>query len=531
MRYFCAFILRFAAGVLCFFPAALLTTAWAGDMTPKTLVYSWHGNVGPLNPHLYSPNQMFAQAMVYEPLVRYGDNGQIIPCLAESWEMSADGLRWLFHLRRGVVFSDGTPFNARAVKMNMDTVILNRDQHSWLGVISLMTEIRITDDYTIQITLKNPYSPILYELTLVRPFRFLSPAAFPESGNTADGIKSAVGTGCWKLVKTRLGEYDIFERNERYWGAKPDIAKIVVRVISDPNTRAVAFETGEIDLIYGDDQISPDTFKRFQSDPRYTARISQPIATRALAVNSGRMPTSDPAVRRAIQHAVNKDSIVKGIFLGTETRADTLLSGKLPYCDLGLAPYHYDPVMSENILDKAGWKKTDRDRFRSKDGVPLAVDICFIGKSAIEKSVSEVLQADLQKVGIRTKLNGVEEDMFGRKQKEGDFHLIFNDTWGAPYEPHSYCSSMRIPSHADYQAQTGLPMKAEIDRKISMALISMDEKERQESYRYVLSTLYEQAIYLPISFSTGYVVHGSKLSGVFYGPTNYEIPFEKMIRN
>ncbi len=527
MRKF-SFILRLT---VCFFITALPAALWAGDSAPKTLVYSWHCNVGSLNPHLYSPNQMFAQAMVYEPLVRYGDNGQIIPCLAESWEMSADGLRWVFHLRKAVVFSDGTPFNARAVKMNMDAVMLNASRHSWLGLIPLIAETRITDEYTVEIILKSPYSPILYELTLVRPFRFLSPAAFPESGSTADGIKSAVGTGCWKLVKTKLGEYDIFERNERYWGTKPDIATIMVRVISDPNTRAVAFETGEIDLIYGDDQISPDTFTRFRRDPRYTARISPPISTRVFALNSGRMPTSDPAVRRAIQHAVNKDAIVKGIFLGTEIRADSLLSDKLPYCNLGLVPYPYNPAMSETILDAAGWKKADGDRFRSKDGVPLAVDICFIGTSAIEKSVSEVLQADLQKVGVQAKLNGVEEDMFGRKRKEGDFHLISNDTWGPPYEPHSYCSSMRIPSHADYQAQIGLPMKAEMDRKIGQALNSVDEKERRESYRYVLTTLHEQAIYLPISYTTGFFVHGRKLSGVFYGHTKYEIPFEKMIRN
>ena len=97
---------------------------------------------------------------------------------------------------------------------------------------------------------------------------------------------------------------------------------LLVKVIPDPNTRAMAFETGEIDLVYGDGQISLDTFDRFCRDRRYTARISPPLATRAVAINSNRGPTKDKAVRLAIQHAVNEDAIIKGIFSDTEIKAD-----------------------------------------------------------------------------------------------------------------------------------------------------------------------------------------------------------------
>jgi nickel transport system substrate-binding protein len=102
---------------------------------PKTLVYSWPSNVGPLNPHLYSPNQMFAQAMVYEPLLRYGRDGSIMPWLAQSWEISADGREYTFDLRRKVFFSDGTPFDAEAVKKNHDAVLANAKRHTWLEMI------------------------------------------------------------------------------------------------------------------------------------------------------------------------------------------------------------------------------------------------------------------------------------------------------------------------------------------------------------------------------------------------------------
>ncbi len=506
----------------------VLTAAPYPEKSPDTLVYSWNANVGPLNPHLYSPNQMFGQAMVYEPLVRYSADGKIIPWLAERWESSPNGREYTFYLRRDVRFSDGTPFNAQAVKKNHDTLKDNADRHDWLELIAQMQKTEVVSEFTVKVTLKEAYYPILQDLALVRPIRYLSPTAFPQSGNTADGIKSSIGTGPWKLVESKLGEYDLFERNDHYWGVKPAVRRILVKVIPDPNTRAVAFETGEIDLIYGDGQISLDTFDRFKNDPRYTAAISQPLATRAIAMNSNRGATRDIAVRRAISHAVDKAALIKGVFLNTEIKADTLYPANIPYCDLNLPPYEYGPAKSAELLENAGWKLDSKDGLRRKQGKPLSVDLCFVGNNAVMKSVAEVLQADLAKVGIQVALIGEEQDAFYKRQHEGQFDLIFNDTWGPPYEPHSYVSSFRVPSHADYQAQLGLSMKKELDAMIGKVLVTQVEEKRQALYRHILTALHEAAVYLPISYTTGLRVNGSNLSHVFYGPTKYEIPFEKM---
>lgn len=496
---------------------------------PNTLVYSWTSNVGPLNPHLYSPNQMFAQAMVFEPLVRYGLDGKIKPWLAERWEISPDGREYTLHLRKGVTFSDGTPFNAAAVKKNIDAVMANPKRHAWLELVHQIQGTDVMDDHTVKVVLKDPYYPFLQDMALVRPFRFLSPSAFPDGGNTADGIKAAIGTGPWVRVESKLGEYDLFARNERYWGPPPPVEKIMVKVIPDPNTRAVAFETGDVDLIYGSGQISLDTFDRFRIDPRYQTLISQPLATRAIALNSARGSTRELAVRRAIQHAVDKKAIVEGVFLDTEIKADTLYSPNIPYCDLGLPAYVYNPSEAEKILDQAGWKRKADAKFRMKAGQLLAVDLCFVGNDAVMKAVAEVLQSDLQQVGIKVNLLGEETDSFYKRQKEGEFNLIFNETWGPPYEPHSYLSSWRVPSHADFKAQSGLPMKKEIDASIGRVLITTDENERSQIYRDILTTIHEQAVYLPISYTTGLIVHPEKIEGAAYGPTKYEIPFERML--
>lgn len=500
---------------------------------PDTLEYSWSSNVGVLNPHAYSPNQMFAQAMVYEPLVRYGANGEVEPWLAESWTISEDGRTYLFTLRRGVRFSDGTPFDATAVKKNFDAVLTNAKRHDWLEFIAQIDETEAVDAHTFRLKLKHAYYPTLQELCLIRPMRFMAPSAMPEDLNTGKGIKKAVGTGPWKLVEIRKGEYDVFEANEYYWGHKPAFKRLVVKVIPDSDGRAVAFDTGEIDLIYGSGghgsgQIGLDTFARFQARKDLVTDISPPLATRTLAINSNRFPTDDLAVRRAILHGVDKDAIVKHIFLGVERRADTLFSPSQPYCDLGLKRFGFDPAKAAALLDGAGWKLDEGTGYRVKDGRELALDVCFVGNDSLQKSVAEVVQGDLKRLGIRVRLVGEEKDSFLTRQKSGEFGMIFGDTWGSPYDPHSFCSSMRKPAHADYQAQLGLPMKADIDREIGEVLVSVDEGRRREMYRHILTTLHEQAVYMPLSYMTNIYVHRPELGGVGFGDTKYEIPFERM---
>ncbi|WP_320171040.1 nickel ABC transporter substrate-binding protein [Maridesulfovibrio sp.] len=528
MDKFNKFLFVFAVAFFCIY---LITPAHAAES--KTLNYSWSTNVGKLNPHAYSPNQMFAQAMVYEPLVRYGKNGRIEPWLAESWTISPDGRTYTFNLRKGVVFSDGTPFDAKAVKQNFDAVLHNSKRHDWLEFIAQIGKTEVVDSNTFRLTLKHSYYPTLQELSLIRPMRFLAPSGFPDNGDTAKGVKKPIGTGPWKLVEIKKGEYDLFEANERYWGEKPHFEKLLVKVIPDSDGRAIAFDTGEIDLIYGSGghgsgQIGLDTFQRYQADKNLITGISQPLATRMLAINSNRFPTDDIAVRKAILHGVNKGAIVKHIFLGVERQAETLFAPDKPYCDLKLAPFAFDTKQAEALLDEAGWKKEKGQDYRSRDGKTLELTLCFVGNDSLQKSVAEVVQGDLKKIGIKVRLVGEEKDSFLSRQKSGEFGMIFGDTWGSPYDPHSFCSSMRKPAHADYQAQLGLPMKKEIDRKISEVLLSVDEKKRQDLYRDILTTLHEQAVYLPLSYMTNIYVHRPGLKGVEFGNTKYEIPFELM---
>jgi nickel transport system substrate-binding protein len=519
----------------CFCALCLWFLPLLANAAENQLVFSWQVNAGPLNPHLYSPNQMYAQNMLYEPLVKYGNNGAIIPWLAEKWDISPDGKTYTFTLRQGVRYTDGASFDAASVVKNFEAVRANFKRHKWLELVNRIDSLEAPDARTFVLHLTSPYYPTLQELALIRPLRFLSPNAFPASGNTAEGIKQPVGTGPWVLAESRLGEYDLFVRNEQYWGAKPSIEKIRVMVVGDPNSRLTAYETETVELIYGPGghaagQISLDAFKALAADKKNIATISGGMGTRALCLNSNRCPTAELAVRQAIAHAVDKEALVKGIFLGVEKRADTLFATDIPYCDLGLKPFSFDRAEAARLLDEAGWKLPPGGKFRVKNDAPLEVEFCFVGNDALHKAVAELLQGELAKVGIAVKLTGDEPDAFSKRQQNGTFGIIFNDTWGPPYEPHAMVSSMRSPAHADFQAQAGLPMKKEIDDKIGQVFTTTEETARQALYRDILTTLHEQAVYLPLTYMTNIMVHRKGLTVKGFAPIKEIVPFEEMAK-
>lgn len=492
--------------------------AYSATAAP-TLTYSWPTNAGPLDPRGYSPNQMYAQAMVYEPLVRYTAEGTLEPWLATHWSVSPDGKTYTFTLRDNVQFSDGSLFNAAAAKANLDAVLANAKRHQWMELVSTLDRVEAPDEHTLVLHLKHPYYPTLMELAQVRPLRFAAPDAKPGT---------PVGTGPWVLAQTRRGEYDRFERNEHYWGAKPAYGAVLVKVISDPDSRAIALQTGELDLIQGaEGEISPGTFVRLR-DAGFNTAISAPLATRTVAMNTGQAPTNELVVRQAINQAVDKDTIIAKVLHGLEPRADALFSSNMPYANIGLKALPYDPDHTRQALDAAGWKIPAGKTVREKDGQPLSTELVFLGTSALQKSLAEIIQGELAKVGIEVKLRAEEEGSLVQRQREGRFGMIFADTWGAPYDPHSFVSSMRYPGHADYMAQRGLPMKDAIDHEIAEVLGQTDEGKRAEGYREILTTLHDQAVYLPVSYLPAISVSAKGVDNVQFGSTLFDVPFEAM---
>ena len=498
--------------------------AAAVNGSDQELVFVNYRDIRDLNPHLYA-GEMYAQSILYDTLVSITEDGYE-GCLAESWTISEDGKIYTFKIRDGVTFSDGTVCDANAILANFNAVIENKDRHTWLEMMNLLVGVSAPDDHTFVIELSEAYYPMLTELGCIRPFAMISPNCMINR-STKDGVSRYIGTGPYVLTDFETDQYAVFERNENYWGEKPEIERITVKVIPDNQTRIMALESGEIDLIFGKNMLDADAISQYVDSDKFEVALSNPTSTRHIVLNTTNEILSDTAVRQALQHATNRTAISEGIFYGLEQPADTLYAATVPYCDVELTPYEYSTETASSMLDEAGWIMGSSG-IREKGGKKLELDLLYNSDSVTEKTISEYLQSEYLKLGISLNIHGEEEQSYRDNMKAGNFDMVFNICWGMPYDPQSSLAAMRAPVYGDFAAQQGLADKKEIDQAITDILTTTDEEERQELYRFVLTRLHEDAVYIPLTFECNKALYTKNLQGVHFGTDQYDVPFSDM---
>lgn len=503
-------------------------SAYAADpvKTEETLTFLNFRDLRDLNPHLYG-GEMFAQEMLFEGLITLGNDGSYHPAVAESWTISPDGRTYTFKIRQGMTFSDGEKLDAYAVQKNFDALIDNKKRHTWLEMMRLLVSAKALDENTFEIKMREPYYPMLTELAVTRPFAFVSPKVMKD-GKTKDGVTAFVGSGPWILKEHVVDQYSVFERNESYWGKKPAYKRVVVKVIPDNQTRILALEKGEADLIWGKNMVDADALNKYRNSDKFGIAVSSPTSTRQIVLNTGNEFLKDANLRRALQHATHKAAISQGVFHNLEPVADTLYSKTIPYCNVDLKTYEFDMKKAAQILKDAGYTRDGRRAPLMKDGKVVSLNLLYNSNSVPEKTIAEFLQSEFGKLGVQLSIRGEEEQSYRDNMKNGNFDMVFNICWGTPYDPQSSLAAMRQRVYGDYAAQLGLPDKAEIDKAITEILTSTDEARRQELYTFVLNHLHDDAVYIPITYETNKALFNKKVCGVGFLSNQYEVPFTDM---
>lgn len=485
----------------------------------QTLIIGMAFDTGSLDPH--DPNYTYSAFipidMVYEPLVVYNEDGSIGPGLAESWEISDDGLVWTFHLRHNVSFHDGTPFNADAVRWNMDRW-LKEPNHSWLPITTVVDSIETPDDYTVILKMNKFYYPSIQDLTLNRPVRFLSPKGVDENGN----FTSAIGTGPWRLVEWEPERRSVFVPYEDYWGEKPQyLKKVILEVIPDSQTRIASLLSGDIHLTGGDNigPITIETVPMLQGTPNIQLLTGEGSVSYLLMMNYTRPPFNDVLVRKALNHAIDREAISKKLFQGLAGVAQGIFSDNMPYVTQNPEFYTYDPDQARTLLTEAGWTPGDGG-ILEKNGQSFKV--IYILESETyppAKTIMEVIQAELLEIGIDMEIRQVDFGGWSEAMDNHDYDMSGRITWGAPYDPHSSFGMFRtgptgaVPIFADPQ----------LDVMIDDVLSERDEKSRQEVYTKIWQFMDENAVAIPIIYTTRIYALNDRVIGFKLPPTEYDI--------
>ncbi len=360
--------------------------------------------------------------MVYNNIVGLGTGGEILPELAASWDISADGKQVTFHLVKGVKFSDGTDFNAEAVKWNGDRIM---DPSVGSGVRSRfdgVDRIEVNDSNTVTYHLKKPFRPFLSFLTELPGF-ILSPTAVDKyngySDRQSESGRNPVGTGAFNWVDWRVGDQVIVERNDKYWDkGRPFLDKFILKFISDDTVRLAMVRTGETDIIEG---IGEDDLELLKNEPNVKVDGAKGGRTHVLWSRVNQDPWSNNDVLQAIAYAIDRQTYLNTVHSGIGRPAYTMTSIGWAH-DPNLMPFTFDLGKAQQKMKDAGYA----------NGLTMPI-WTNPDPSNIEKV--EVIQAMVKEIGINLEINQVAPGEAWKNAVEGTTHHgIFR--WRPSADPH-----------------------------------------------------------------------------------------------
>jgi peptide/nickel transport system substrate-binding protein len=476
-----------------------------------------------MDPHTSESGSVFALTLqMFEPLVTIDpETLEFAPSLAESWEMSEDGLTWTFKLREGVKFHDGTPLNAEAVAFSFNRII-DPETKSPAAAPLLGGNLESTeavDEYTVQFNLKNPFAGFLDALSAnyggLVP---VSPAAVEKWGE--DFGHHPVGTGPFIFEEWDPGDHITLVKNPDYnWGPEAlydhsgpaDLDEIVVRFVGEATMRTAMLEKGEADVIAAPSSID---VKRFREDPNLQILGGlRPGTSSVLWFNVEKSPTDDIQVRKACLHVIDWDEVNDLVYHGTSDVGNSLL---LP-TTFGYDPafdfdkwYPLDPEKGKQILEEAGWVDTDGDGIREKDGQKLElIFICFPGNACKE---GEVMQGQLMPAGVFLKIQEMGQPANVQATQRGE-HNFRSIGWGGT-------DSAQLLSFLLHSKNIGVGWNftryrdAKLDELLDKANAELDREKRGEIVSEIQKIVLEEALGRPRSFYRRIHAASAKLKGV-----------------
>jgi ABC-type dipeptide/oligopeptide/nickel transport system permease component/ABC-type transport system substrate-binding protein len=336
-----------------------------------------------------SPASAISEALygnVYEGLVQFAPDGSPAPSLASSWDVSDDGRSYLFHLRAGVRFHDGTPFDASAAKFSLDRALAPGSVNPQRARIAKIRAVEVVDPLELRVLLTRRSAGLLESLAW-GAFVMVSPRS------AADDAVHPVGTGPFAFAEWRRGDSLRLERNPGYRGRPASLDEVTFKFIADPTAAYAALMAGDVDVFAN--YPAPESFAQFTADPRFRTLAASSEMETVLALNERIAPLGNLLVRRAISHALDRRAIIDGAMFGHGTPIGSHFPPRNPaYVDL-TGRYPYDPARARALLAEAGYPH----------GLSLSLKL---PPPSYARRSGEIVAAELAEVGIRVRIENLE---------------------------------------------------------------------------------------------------------------------------
>ncbi len=478
-------------------PAA--SEAAEGPKSGGVLIFGRSGDSVGLDPARETDGESFyAAEQIFDNLVEF-KNGttEVQPALAKSWDISDDGLEFIFHLEEGVKFHDGTPFNADAVVFSLARQFKEDHPYYDLGpwkywgymdMSNIVDDVVAVDEYTVKMTLKKREAPFLANLAMDFA-AMVSPAAFEKYGE--DFKSNPVGTGPFTFVSWKKDDSIIVERNEDYWRQPAYLDRLILRVIPDATARYLALQKGEIDVM---DFPSPEDIAEMKADPEIKVVQQAGLNVGYLALNCEKEPFDNKLVRQAMNYAINKEEIITAVFGDAGTPAKNPLPPTMWSYNDDIEEYPYDPAKAKELLAEAGYP----DGF-STDLWAMPVSRPYFPDG---RKVAEIMQAQLKEVGVEAEIVSYEWGTYLDKTDTGEHSSALLGWTGDNGDPDNFLFVLLSIAAAEVPAgNIAFWKNEEFNDLILQAKETFDRDERTELYEQAQVIFHEEAPWIPVAHS------------------------------
>jgi len=419
---------RIGIGVLALTVAASLTacgqgTASSSGREADTFTYAIDQEPDTLNPVMQDEHTDPVTEMVFRGLVGHDVDNEVVPALAESWEVSPDERTYTFTLRDGLTWHDGKPFTSADVKFTLDAVRAPDSDAATRKNFQAISTVEVPDERTVRIQLDTPDAPLLDALAMgILPRHLLAGKEITDP----DFSRNPVGTGPFRLDEYKPGQFASLTAFDGFHGGRPALDQIVITYVPDATARLVQLTNGEVDGAF----LEPQQASRVQRDDRLRLQVSRTADYRAVMFNMTKPTFDDPRVRQAMNFAVDRQALVDTVLLGYGEPATGPLDLNA-YGDPGIAPYRFDPARAAALMGEAGYTRTG-DGPWTKDGRPMAFSISTFAEDPLRVALLNVVATQLREAGFDVTAEPRARDYVVDNWDALDAFVI---GWGTPYHP------------------------------------------------------------------------------------------------
>jgi len=415
---------------------------------------------------------------MFDGLVTRTPDGKVVPQIAESWK-ALSPTEWEFKIRKGIVFHNGETLTAEDVVFTFQRIIkegaINGQTAARKGLLGPIEQVESTDEYTVVFKLKEPFPVILQALC----HQQIIPKDYYEEVGLEGFLEKPVGCGPFKFVEGKLDDRVVMVRFDDYYGGSPEITpvgppklkRVIFRMIPELSTAVAALKTGEVNIIQ---RVPEDMIEDLNQDESIQVKEAKGTRVYAIEINNKMPPFDNPKVRKAFNHAIDMDKIIKELYKGYAVR---LPGPMLPYAFAAhpdLKPYEYNPEKAKQLLQEAGVKDLkvviDTEPFREEEALVIA--------------------EMLKDVGIDASVRKWEWSVLKAKIKEGSRQIYLTD-WGNAYlDPFDFLNpKLKTGGRGNYSFYSN----PEVDELLEKAGKEIDEEKRKELYYRAQEIIYNDA--------------------------------------